>query len=121
MVYTDGVHLTADSLHELYAYANKIGLNPDWIDFMGRTVHPHFEICGHVKKRVLADGNVKKVSCREIVRLCKLNFRLPETESQKQEWELHHNKSLANIEKPTESEYERMLDNIFKKAGIKRS
>jgi hypothetical protein len=121
MIYTDGAHLTADSLHELYDYATKIGLHPDWIDFMEKTIHPHFDICGHVKKRVLADASVKKVSSKELVSLCKINFRLPETDSELQEWEIHHAKNVADLQMPSASDYERMLDNIFKKVGIKRS
>jgi hypothetical protein len=120
MIYTDGSHLTADSLHELYNYANKMGLHPDWIDFMGKTIHPHFDICGHVKRRVLADVAVKKVTCKELVRLCKLNFRLPEKDSDLQEWDLHHNKHSSDSQMPSESEYERMIDNIFKRTGIER-
>lgn len=113
MVYTDGIHLTADSLDELYLYANKTGLNPAWIDFMGRTIHPHFNICGHVKRRVLADMSVQKVSCKEIVRLCQLNFRLPENQAELQKNKRH--------DMPSESDFQRMIDNIFKRAGITRS
>jgi|GEM_PF-4757468 len=120
MLYTDGVHLTADSLDELYAYASKIGLHPEWIDFMGKTLHPHFDICGHVKQRVLADENVQKVSRKEIVRLCKLNFRLPETDDELQETAMQE-KTSSNLQLPSESDYERMLNNIFKRAGIRRS
>jgi hypothetical protein len=109
MIYTDGQHLTADSLHELYRYANEIGLNPGWIDFMGRNIHPHFDICGRVKVRVLADVRVQKVSCKELVRLCIKNFRVPNTD-----------KNAPNLEMPTEAEYERMIDNIFRRAGIIR-
>ena len=118
MIYTDGSHLTADSLDELYTYASKIGLNPDWIDFMGRMFHPHFDICGHVKSRVLADVNVTKVSCRELVKLCIKNFRLPETETGVRTDEA--TKVLTRLELPTEAEYKRMIDNIFQRAGIKR-
>lgn len=120
MVYTDGVHLTADSLDELYNYANKIGLNPDWIDFMGRTIHPHFDICGHVRKRVLEDINVKKVTCKDLVRLCIRNFRVPEQEDNIQQGEISSQNSL-NLQLPSEGDYERMFDNIFKRTGIKRS
>jgi len=120
MVYTDGVHLTADSLGELYEYANKVGLNPDWIDFMGRTFHPHFDICGHVKRRVLADVSVQKVSCKELVKLCIKNFRLPETKSGLRNPERPVKQSLSELQIPSEADYGRMIDNIFKKAGIER-
>ncbi|MCW3107955.1 MAG: hypothetical protein JWQ09_2461 [Segetibacter sp.] len=121
MVYTDGAHLTADSLDELYSYANKIGLHPGWIDFMGKTIHPHFNICGHVKQRVLADVSVQKVSCKEIVRLCILNFRLPETDSELGGNDLNDKKRLLGLQTPSDSDFKRMIDNIFKRTGIKRS
>jgi hypothetical protein len=121
MVYTDGIHLTADSIDELYKYASKVGLNPNWIDFMGRNIHPHFDICGHVRKRVLADINVKKVTCREIVRLCKKNFRLPENESLVKDMVAKEPTLSQKLQLPSEADFERMFDNIFKRTGIKRS
>lgn len=119
MVYTDGSHLIADTLQELYAYATKIGLNHEWIDFMGRNVHPHFDIFGHVKKRVLADETVKKVSKKELVKILKLSYRLPETAQEKEEWENFHNKKLQDLEHPSEDDFKKMIDNIFKKSGLK--
>jgi hypothetical protein len=118
MLYTDGVHLIADSLHELYEYASKIGLNPEWIHFMGRNIHPHFDICGNVRRRVLQDEKIKQVSRREIVRLLKFNYRLPETEQEIKEWEAYHAKEL-DMEMPSEADYERMLGNVFTRTGIK--
>jgi hypothetical protein len=118
MIYTDGAHLVAESLTELCAYADKIGLNRYWLHLSGRNTHPHFDICGKVKERILADINVKRVSAKEIVRICKLNFRQPETDSEVKEWEERNGKSIDDI-KPTESDYERMLGNIFKRSGLK--
>src|SRR5437868_2961479 len=121
MVYTDGVHLTADSLDELYGYASQIGLNPDWIDFMGKNIHPHFNICGHVKQRVLADLSVQKVTCKEIVRLCILNFRLPEIDNELWERNSSDKRNLPGLQMPSESDFKRMIDTIFKRMGISRS
>ncbi|MDB5192354.1 MAG: hypothetical protein JWQ96_1917 [Segetibacter sp.] len=121
MVYTDGVHLTADSLDELYGYANKLGLNTNWLHFMGRNIHPHFDICGNVKRRVLGDKSVKKVTCKEIVKLSMLNYRLPETDNEVKEWEAYHNKSVSDIPMPSKSDYDRMFDNIYKRCGVKGS
>ena len=119
MLYTDGSHLVAESLQELYQYANKVGLNTEWIDFMGRNLHPHFDICGHVKARVLQDENVKQISTKELVQLLKLNYRLPETEVELNEWEAHHKTTLNKLELPSATDYKRMLDGIFKRSGIK--
>jgi hypothetical protein len=118
MVYTDGNHLVADSLQELYEYADKVGLDRDWMKFMGRTVHPHFDIFGNVKSRVLQDANVKQVTVRELVKITKLNYRLPETDDELQEWETFHDKKLKDIELPSDSDYKRMIDAIMKKAGL---
>ncbi|WP_207493912.1 DUF4031 domain-containing protein [Aridibaculum aurantiacum] len=117
MLYTDGVHLVADSLDELYAYAEKMKLSWDWLHLGGRNVHPHFDICGHVRQRVLADKEVKLVSKKEIVRLSKLNYRPPGTEDEKKEWEAHHGKKLDDI-LPTESDFNRMMANIKRKTGL---
>jgi hypothetical protein len=118
MVYTDGKHLAADSLQELYEYADKVGLDRDMMKFMGRNVHPHFEIFGKVKSRVLQDDNVKQVSTRELVRILKLNYRLPETDSELQEWEAFHNKKLEDLELPSETDYQRMIAAIMKRANL---
>lgn len=44
MVYTDGIHLVADSLDELHAFAQKIGLKREW--FQDHPKHPHYDIFG---------------------------------------------------------------------------
>jgi hypothetical protein len=118
MIYTDGSHLIAESLDELCAYADKIGLNRYWLQLSGRNLHPHFDICGKVKERILADINVKKVSAKEIVKICKLSFRPPQNDSEVKIWEERNGKSIDDI-KPTEGEYERMIRNIFKRSGVK--
>jgi hypothetical protein len=118
MIYTDGSHLIAESLDELCSYADKIGLNRYWLQLSGRNLHPHFDICGKVKERILADINVKKVSAKEIVKICKLSFRPPQTDSEVKEWEERNGKSIDDI-KPSESDYERMMRNIFKRSGVK--
>jgi hypothetical protein len=118
MIYTDGAHLIAESLDELCSYADKIGLNRYWLQLSGKNLHPHFDICGKVKERILADVSVKKVSAKEIVRICKLSFRPPETSNEVKEWEERNGKCIDEI-KPTESDYERMIKNIFKRSGLK--
>jgi hypothetical protein len=121
LVYTDGRHLTADSLDELFSYAKKHNLNLDWIHTMGRNIHPHFDICGHVKRRILADCNVAKVSCKELVKLCNMNYRLPETDEEVQQWETHNKMKFDDLLIPSQIDFNRMFDNIFKRSGISRS
>jgi hypothetical protein len=86
MVYPDEFHVTADTIDELYKYAYKLKVDSSAIVLMGRIIHPHFIIPEGVIKLVLADVDVRKVTCREIVRLCHVHFRLPETNNQLQEW-----------------------------------
>lgn len=117
MIYTDGAHLTADSLQELLHYAQKMRINWDWIHASGRNFHPHFDICGEVRKRVLADDSVKIVSKKEIVRLCQINYRVPENEQEVAAWENHHGKKFE-LAKPSESDFERMFENIKQHAGL---
>ena len=118
MIYTDGAHLIADSLDELSAYAIKINLNWDWLHFSGKNIHPHFDICGKVRARIMDDASVKIVSKKEIIRLCKLNFRAPETDTEKFEWEQHHGKKLSEVPTPTEDDFARMFKNIKSRTGL---
>ena len=118
MVYTDGMHLVAESLAELCAYADKIGLNREWLQLKGKNIHPHLDICGKVKQRVLADKNVKQISQKEIVKICQLNYREPHTENEIKELESYHNKKIAEVEKPCNSDYDRMFKNIFRRCGL---
>ena len=39
MTFTDGIHLTADSLDELHEFASKIGLKRSWFQ---NHLHPHY-------------------------------------------------------------------------------
>lgn len=117
MLYTDGAHLVADSLQELYTYARKMRINWDWLHASGRNFHPHFDICGEVRKRVLADTAVRVVSKKEIVRLCQVNYNLPETEQEIEAWEKHHGEKFE-LPKATQSDFDRMLENIKKRTGL---
>ncbi len=40
-VYTDHVHLVADTLPELHAFARKLGLRPEWFH---DERHPHYDL-----------------------------------------------------------------------------
>ena len=43
MVYTDKIHLVADTLAELLAFGRAMGLRPEWIQGWGKKLHnPHF-------------------------------------------------------------------------------
>ena len=118
MIYTDGIHVTADSIDELYKYANTLKLDTDSIVLMGKNIHPHFTVTSDDIKLVLEDANVQKVTVRELVKLCQLNFRLPDTNDELQEWENYHRKSISDLNTPSEAEYDRMLSNILKRVKL---
>ncbi len=120
MVYTDGAHLVADSLIELCEYAGKIGLNHEWLQLRGYNIHPHLDICGKVKQRVLEDEFVTKVTPKEIVRICRLNYRPPQTTEEITEWENYHGKKIDEMYQPSENDYGRMISNIFKRSNLER-
>lgn len=97
MLYTDGTHLIADDLNELFKYANSIGLARCWYESHWR--HPHFDLVNKKGKpiksrngvipreRVMADERVMKVSDREIVDLCRVRYCFPQNQREKDEWE----------------------------------
>jgi len=59
-------HMVADSLDELHAMADKIGVNRKW--FQNKLNRPHYDIC--LNKRSLAVKlGAKEITPRELVRL----------------------------------------------------
>lgn len=47
-------HLVADSINELHAFAEQLGLRREW--FQDRTMYPHYDVTVRVKERALALG-----------------------------------------------------------------
>lgn len=47
-------HLVADSINELHAFAEQLGLKREW--FQDRTMYPHYDVTVNVKERALALG-----------------------------------------------------------------
>jgi hypothetical protein len=64
MVYTDGIHLVADSLRELHKFAFTIGLKPQW--FQNHKKHPHYDIWGLKLKLAIKKG-CKRVTKKELL------------------------------------------------------
>ena len=84
MVYTDKIHLVADSLEELHDFATHIGLKRDW--FQNHSRHPHYDLWGSRLKSALNRGAVV-VNSKEIVRISRrMNGGLPEIGISKQSW-----------------------------------
>lgn len=62
-VYTDGMHLIADSLQELHVFAAYLGLRREW--FQGHSRHLHYDLTSPKKlTRALRLGAVR-VTTRE--------------------------------------------------------
>ena len=120
MIYTDGLHLTADSLQELTSYASTTGLSPECLVIGKVNLHPRFRIYGKVKQRILSDKCVVQISTRELVQICKLNYVQPQTAGEINEWEAYHGKLLQDVYKPAEKDYDRMFKNIFAACGIEK-
>jgi hypothetical protein len=64
-------HLDADSLDELHAFADKLGLRRSW--FQSKTLYPHYDVTTSVRTRALAMGahgadREKIVSCARQMR-----------------------------------------------------
>ncbi len=102
-LYTDGIHLVADSINELLGYGNKIGLKRCW--FRNHWRHPHFDIVNKnlesfkgKREIVMADPDVKKVDKRFIVKLCRVVYCFPQNEEELREWNAYHNPEALEAE-----------------------
>lgn len=66
MVYTDGVHLVADTLDELHWFAKEIGLKREW--FQDHR-HKHYDMTTQAKVRRALLRGAKMVSSQMIVEI----------------------------------------------------
>ncbi len=66
MVYTDKVHLVADSLDELHDFATGIGLKRLW--FQNHSRHPHYDLLGKRLAFALERGAVV-IGSKQLVRI----------------------------------------------------
>lgn len=74
MVYTDKIHLVADTLEELHGFAAMIGLKREW--FQEHPTHPHYDIWGSKLTHAYNMG-VKVVSSKFLLKKAnKLNCSL---------------------------------------------
>jgi hypothetical protein len=84
MVYTDKIHMVADSLEELHDFATHIGLKRNW--FQNHSRHPHYDLWGTRLESALNRGAVV-VDSKEIVRIShRLNCGLSGSGISKQSW-----------------------------------
>ena len=64
-VYTDSIHLVADTEEELHAFAERVGLGRHWWEGVQKG-HPHYDIPAKRWKAVMRGGAVI-VTSREMV------------------------------------------------------
>jgi len=64
MVYTNGKYLIADSIKELHAFAQKIGLKRSW--FQSTHIIPHYKVWGATLKKALKFG-AKKIATKNLI------------------------------------------------------
>jgi len=72
MIYTDGIHLVADSLDELHNFCQEQGIKRAW--FEKRKTHPHYDIPKKFNGKLiqlLLSGAVQAVPGRKVVELSK--------------------------------------------------
>lgn len=65
MIYTDKVHLVADTLKELHEFAESIGLKRCWFHGL-RKNHPHYDLHGDFSDIVIKNGAIV-ISSKEIL------------------------------------------------------
>lgn len=74
MVYTDGVHLIADSLSELHDFAKSIGLKRCWFQNKRGKNHPHYDLTNkHILQKAELNG-AKRISSKEIIKISNLLY-----------------------------------------------
>ena len=67
MIYTDNIHLIADSLEELHEFARKIGLKRHFFEGV-RKGHPHYDLTNNNIRVKAIDEGAKLVTTRWIVK-----------------------------------------------------
>lgn len=70
MIYTDRIHLVANSIEELHNFCNEIGIKRCWFEGV-RKGHPHYDIPKYKYKTVMDDSRVKITSSREVLKVSK--------------------------------------------------
>jgi hypothetical protein len=64
-------HMTADSLEELHAAADRLGLKRDWYQGPPKTERPHYDISLSRRRRAVEELDAQEVSTREIVTIAR--------------------------------------------------
>ncbi len=70
-VYTDGVHLVADTLDELHKFAQAMGLKREW--FQNHRRHPHYDL---TTKRAVSRVILKGAVCVDAEKIVEVAHKL---------------------------------------------
>lgn len=68
MIYTDNVHLVADSLQELHEFAEKIGLKKHFFEGV-RKGHPHYDLTNKLIVNKALENGATVVNSKKIVEI----------------------------------------------------
>lgn len=77
MVYTDGTHLVADNLGQLFDFAASIGLSRNYLEGINKG-HPHFDIVNRKKLVEAVQAGAKLTNSKKVLEVSKLmaaNYR----------------------------------------------
>jgi hypothetical protein len=103
MIYTDGIHMVADSLEELHEFATRIGLKR--IYFHGvRKGHPHYDLVTKKSKKAALEGGAVEVNRREILERSKL---------------IAKPKKIEEIKTPNNHKWDK-IDDVCLRCGLRR-
>ena len=70
MIYTDKIHLVADTLEELHKFALQIGLKRHYYEGV-RKGHPHYDLTNDYILNKALEAGAKIVNKREILKISK--------------------------------------------------
>lgn len=77
MIYTDYIHVIADSVAELHCFANNFGIKKCWFD--SNPKHPHYDLPKHKKADMLTEVRAKRVehkTTRELILIIERSISL---------------------------------------------
>lgn len=78
MIYTDGIHLVGDNLRELHAFAQSVGLKPQWFQYHPN--HPHYDITtSRMLRKILSTNIVTIISTKQLLKLSKASKKVNKT------------------------------------------
>lgn len=71
MIYTDGVHLVADTLSELHEFAISIGLKRNYFHGL-RKGHPHYDLTNkNIIRTVIESDKTEFINSKQILAISK--------------------------------------------------